>query len=344
MLERKEITALIGAGGVGKSQFELSVAICLALGQPCFGFENVAGGPQRTMIYNAEDSEEEMAMRIYATCSSWNVDVESVRPLLSLRSRRSFENRVSFATGGPQPTMSKRDTYWKDEFIKQATGRALVILDPLTKLSSIGGSDNTGMSFLMDVLNEIAFTSDTAMLLAQHTSKPGIASSNGYAGNVDASRGASAITDSVRAAFTLMGPTDEDVSLYGMHADRNMYLRLDAAKMNHAEKSNEPVWMKRDVVRAPNNELIAALKQYNMNDRIAEQRRKVGDIIEAVITNNKSLSLTAAAKHYREVNILASKEPLRTTTQKIEHLLPLLPSSGNRIVQRPDGDLEIERG
>jgi hypothetical protein len=263
VLVRGEVTALLAPGGAGKSLLGLVMAVHLALGEDFLGHANCVG-KARSIIYNAEDSIGEMSMRLHAICTVMKVPFDEVRPYIMLisgkRDRDSKESgtRLRFVSGGPQPA---RNDEAVQAFIALASDPtlAMVSFDPLNKLHTGNGNDNVHMTFVMDVLEYIAEETDTAVLLAHHTSKGSAAFKR--SGNADISQGASAVKDSARTVMTLGPPEDEDASRYALRPnERAALLRLDGAKANRGVLSPEPIWLRKVGVKLWNGEDVGALE------------------------------------------------------------------------------------
>jgi hypothetical protein len=280
MLIKGEVTALIAPGGVGKSQIGIMMAIALARGVDFLTFRNpMAGTPQRTIIYNAEDSLQEMSMRLYAQCIVDEIDPASVAPYIMLISGKEENAQFRIALGS-------RDVLQYNEAAAEVIatragdfGAQLAILDPLAKIHTTSESDNGLMSQVMVLLERFARKLGAAILLLHHASKASGAA--GLAGNVDASRGASAIKDSARAAFTLSPPLPADVAALAIPARKVMrYLRLDDAKMNRGLMSAAPVWMEKHSVTLPaTGEEIGAFSYVAMEEVSMDRLRGIADIL-----------------------------------------------------------------
>lgn len=271
ILVRGEVTALLAAGGVGKSLLGLVTAVHLALGRPFLGHENCVG-PAKSVIYNAEDSLAEMSMRLHAICTVMQVPFDQVQPHIRLISGKRDRQtgvagvRLRIVTGGNQPT---RDDEAVQSLISAARepGVALIALDPVNKLHTVNGNDNIAMTFVMDVLEFIAEESDTAVLISHHISKP--SAGRRTAGNADASQGAAAIVNGARTVLTLAAPEDEDAARYALRPqERQMLIRLDGAKNNRGLLGSEPVWLRKVGVKLWNGEDVGALEEvHDMRDR-----------------------------------------------------------------------------
>lgn len=287
IMVRGEVTALLAAGGVGKSLLGLVMAVHLALGRPFLGHENLVG-PAKSVIYNAEDSLAEMSMRLHAICTVMRVSFEQVQPFIRLISGKRDRVagtpgvRLRIVTGGNQPM---RDDEAVRALIEAARDPdvALVSLDPLNKLHTCNGSDNIAMTFVMDVLELIAEESDTAVLLAHHISKP--SAGRRTAGNADASQGAAAIVNGARTVLTLATPEDEDVARYALRPqERSLLVRLDGAKNNRGLLGPEPVWLRKVGVKLWNGEDVGALEEVrDIRDRRDDLHKLIARLGAAAI-------------------------------------------------------------
>ena len=309
LLMRGEITALAATGAAGKSLVSLTVAAHLALGRDWAGFKLAAPGePGRSLIYNAEDSQEEMARRLYACCSQLNVDPATVTPSMSLVSGKSLAKKMRLVEMTREGPKVNEEAAWTLANVCFHQGISLLVLDPLVKLHrGLNESDNGQMDVVMELLADIAAKAGVAMLLAHHLAKPGMAGTASYVGNVDAMRGAGNIATSARAAFTLAGPTEDDVSRYNLtRQQRDRLVRLDDAKMNLALKSGEPVWLEKHTILLPNGDEVGALGPADMAGRIEANRGVLADSLYA-----EMVSRGAASMSLREATaILQDMDPI----------------------------------
>lgn len=274
-LMRGEITALAAAGAAGKSLAAITAAVHLALGRDWLGFR-LHGGPQNSMLINAEDNLEEMSRRLYALCFALGVDAAEVVPRIALVSGKTKSAKVKLARMGRDgPELVLEDV---NALLNVCYHQQIVMLgvDPLVKMhSGLSENDSSHMDLPMEALASIAAEGNLAILLALHLAKPGIAGTAAYVGNADAIRGSSNIITSARAAFTLAGPTEDDVSRLNLTRDqRERLVRLDDAKMNLSLKSGEPAWLEKRTVLLPNGDEVGALLPADMSLR-AEANRGV---------------------------------------------------------------------
>ena len=337
-LLRQEVTVLVATGGIGKSQLALSVAVCLALGLPeFFGFRNHwRDTPQKSIIYNAEDSRKEMSMRLHAICLFMQIDPALISPHIALISGKDI--RMKLLVGGHQPTMDEQAKQVLSHLMQAARKHkvAMIGLDPLNKLHEIMESDNNHMGRLMELMSKIATKADCGLLLAHHTAKPGNASSAAYAGSANSARGAIEIINGARTAFTLSNPTEADILNMGLDADqRRYYLRLDDAKSNRTLLGDEPVWIKKTSIDLPNGEQVGAFGEVNIKSVSEAYRQTVAEAIAANLNSNgtATMSLGEAVALFRKIDPLSAQMSAQQARLAIERLLakPVEVSAGGSV-------------
>lgn len=287
IMVRGEVTALLAAGGVGKSLLGLVAAVHLALGRPFLGHENCVG-PAKSVIYNAEDSLAEMSMRLHAICTVMQVPFEQVQPFIRLISGKRDRQanvqgvRLRLVTGGQNPERNDEAVRSLIE-IARDPDVAMVSLDPLNKLHTCNGSDNIAMTFVMDVLEFVAEEADVALLISHHISKP--STGRRTAGNADASQGAAAVVNGARTVLTLAAPEDEDAARYALRPqERHLLIRLDGAKNNRGLLGPDPVWLRKVGVKLWNGEDVGALEEVlDMRDRRDDLHKLIARMAAATI-------------------------------------------------------------
>lgn len=281
LLLRGEITTLIAPGGIGKSLLQLVVAAHLAVGADMFDYQNALAKPAKSVIYNAEDSLDEMSMRLLAICQTLNFDYNTVRSRITLVSGKTHL-RLRLVKGGPEMSIDKDNVAL---LLSAASDPdvALIGLDPVNKLHTCNGNDNIQMTYVMEQLETIAEMAGVAMLLSHHTSKPAFGAA-GIAGSADASQGAAAISNSSRIVMTLTAPTEDDTNRYGLTADdRRMYLRLDDAKNNRSLVTDQTMWLRKMPVRIiladAQFEELAGLDRADMHARTEHMRQGMARVL-----------------------------------------------------------------
>lgn len=285
MLMRRNITLLLASGSAGKSTVSMSLAAHLAIGLDFAG--NKAHTRCKTIIYNAEDDVYEQSRRLLAICAHESLNYNIIKSNLMLLSQEELRLDLVFKNGY---------TYEKNEaVIEQLISIAsnpdvgLLVLDPLVKIHKVDESDNVAMDYVMDVLSYIARKADVAVLALHHSTKGNMRQEQ-RVGNMDIARGASAVVNAARIAYTLMGPTSEDAELYGFKEDElHKWVRLDDAKMNMSLASNKATWFKKDGVRIASGDTVGVVKYQEVHKSKEHMMNRVVDVVyKAFMATNSS--------------------------------------------------------
>jgi hypothetical protein len=248
---RGRVTMLAGPGGVSKSTYYLMVAIAVASGRgDICGY--AVPKPDRVWVWNQEDDLQEMQRRLAAIMSFYNVSWDDLKD-------ENGELRTFVSSGVETPLIlaTRRDygvvpTAQVGEIIAEVKANRIgtLILDPLVEFHEASENDNVQMRAVVGQVRRIAQEGDCATLLATHTRKPPQASSDGFAGEMDAARGASAQLGVVRIGATIFSMSPKDAKAYQLPAGKTYrdFVRLDIAKNNLAPVLPEPIWFQREGV------------------------------------------------------------------------------------------------
>lgn len=259
MLMRRTVTLLLASGSAGKSSLSLALAAHLATGKNFAGYENTRPQqPTRTIVYNGEDDVEEQSRRLTAICTVYGLDYEEVRKHILLLSARELKLQLVTKEGSKAVR--------NDTIVTQLTQFAseaqvgCIILDPLVKLHQCDESDNAEMDAVMEAITDIAHGSNAAMLVLHHTTKISMKQEDRI-GNADIARGASAIVNAARVAFTMLNATSQDAQDYGFDdEERHRWVRLDDAKMNMSLANKVATWFHKETQMIITGDPIGVLK------------------------------------------------------------------------------------
>jgi hypothetical protein len=203
---------------------------------------------EKVAVWNQEDDLEEMQRRLAAIMQEFNIswaDLEDAegRPMLCLNS--GVDNPLMLALRSQEGVIrpSNRVAEAIADIVRQRIG--LLILDPLVEMHQAVENDNVQMRSVVSLVRDIAVQGNCAVLLATHTKKPPAASSDGFAGEMDAARGASSQFGVIRIGATLFSASPKDAKTWRMDGPHLDYVRLDIAKNNLAPRTGEPMWFKR---------------------------------------------------------------------------------------------------
>jgi hypothetical protein len=245
-LPSKAVSALVGAPGVSKSTFGLCVALTVATGNEAIlrGKDKLSGerlhsnGP--VLVYNREDTEDEMQRRLAGLCAYHQVQVG--RHSIHLASGTSAGRLVIVQRKERGPVVRAAGAAWLVDQIR-ALRPVLVVLDPLVSLSSgLDENSNDDMEALLAELRTIASAEQTTILVVHHSGKNG--KDGKLSGDMAAARGASAIMGAVRGGLTLTAMDaaggEKEGALIGLPAGR--YVVAEGVKANYAVKAAPVVY------------------------------------------------------------------------------------------------------
>ena len=237
---------LAGPGGIGKTMFELQVALAVACGGSICGglFENREGDtmkarkPGRVVLVAAEEVVEVIWHRLHAIVATLmerpellGTDADPAK-LMDLWE----QNLHIYALAGmPRVTLMDRDLAPTESFkqlMAACSGARLVILDPIRRFHDSDENDSGEMTALIQQLQELSVVNNPAVIFAHHTNR----SSNqmGLGDTADAARGSTALSNGVRWQLNLSEPTKVAARSLGIdEADRKSYVLVDIAKANY---------------------------------------------------------------------------------------------------------------
>lgn len=248
LLARGFVTGLVAPSGAGKTQFMSQIGLAVASGRgDLVGIGNIKRA--KVWIWNQEDDLTELKRRIAAarihfglkhadTAGNLRVDSGVDRPLYL--ARRGRDGRLH----------AFQDVEAVIADIRKNSIDVLLV-DPLVEFHEADENNNVEMRQVAALLRRIAVEGNCAVIIGHHTRKPDSASSQGFAGNADSGRGASALQGVTRIMSTLYAMTEKDAKAYGIgEEDRSAYVRLDGAKSNIALAAGggAPNWFKRTSV------------------------------------------------------------------------------------------------
>lgn len=340
LLMLRETTALLATGGAGKSLFTLTVAAHIAAGLDMFGYENVLRRPAKSIVYDAEDDMNEMSMRLHAICVALSLDFASVSANIALISGRDHGRVRLCQRNGHNPAVIEDSV----KMLVAAGSDPDVVfigLNPLNKLHTLNGNDNVEMTFVMECIEALAEATNTAVLLAHHTSKAQLGMRR--AGNAEVSMGAMAVINGSRNALTLTAPEDEDAARFGLSgAERRMFLRLDDAKANRHVGGDEALWLRKVPVNLWNGEDVGALDKADMHVRTEHLRKLIARVLATEMKHTRN---TGGVTVKEAVSILRGAEPMfktlsaETVKQRILSYLaePVQIETGDMIALDEDG-------
>lgn len=242
---RGDVAQCIGEPGISKSAFALRDALTVASGEPDrLGLrrpeELHADGP--VIVYNAEDSSDEMRRRLKAACTFYGLPAEQKHPIYLWSGVDSGALNILDREGERSGLKPSAGFQRLRETIKR-TGAVLVYLDPQVSLAAgINENSSEDMDALFQALAELASETGAAICVIHHTAKH----TRDAKGDMGAGRGSFAAVAKVRSAFTLVNVKGEsgDEKDWGVSAEAGL-VRLDYAKLSHSQEPRTPTLFRR---------------------------------------------------------------------------------------------------
>lgn len=323
-LERGTTGCIVGPGGGAKSALVNCIMLGVALGDASFVGFGVEGGPQPVLIINNEDTKEEITRRLTATCMANGLDRLAANGLVHVYDPADAANFLAVARDPKTKELRRTKAYGRLRDYINDCGIVLYGLDPFKSIHTGQENDNTDVDSVARAFTQLSAQTDAAGLIVHHSKKPGAAGSDGYAGDADSSRGASALINAVRRAWTLYTMSKEDGEKYGMNAgERLQHVRLDGAKGNYTPRSATPRWLRAQTVALGNGDNSFSLIRADLTDQ--EQRRKhaffahlVGRVLE--YDEGRGMPLKTAAKACLEDPLLGAGQSATTLGRRLQEM------------------------
>jgi hypothetical protein len=228
------LSSLIADGGVGKTAVRLAQLISLAIGRSLTG-EHVFRRC-RVLIVSLEDSRDELRRRVSAVMRYHSISPAGVKGWLYLWAPKGVRlverNNDGAPVEGPlKSAIEQAITRWNINVIS---------LDPFIKSHGLEENSNSEIDNVCTMLAKLAIEKNVAIDLPHHTNK-GIAA----AGDANRARGATAMKDAARLAYTLTPMSPEEAKMFGLaETERRSLVRMDSGKVNIAPPASEAKWFR----------------------------------------------------------------------------------------------------
>jgi hypothetical protein len=272
-LLRGKVSQLVADGGIGKSTYVLQGAMAIVANRPDIVGQTVHE-QTGVLVINNEDEQDEIYRRLYAARRLFGV---SEKDLARLHIYSGVEEPFIAVQRDNKGTLQPKDFEGiKKQILQNDIG--LVIADPFVEIHEGEENDNRDMNFVMRVFRKLAVECNIAVQIVHHTSKISVGSNASYAGNMNGSRGASAIVSAARVVQTLYNMSEDEAADYGVENPFE-YVRLDDAKANLSMKSRRPTWFKKTTVELMNGDEAVALKLVELASSHIEERDVIADLL-----------------------------------------------------------------
>lgn len=247
------VGTIVGAGGIGKTMLLIQLGMALATGSPAFGNPLIpCGSPGRVVLLAAEESADILSIRLHAIMK-W-LDLERAKhtsslPLADTGADSDFmalldTNLMLVPAAGESVLLVEHGvtTPFLDVLSRFCAGARLIIIDPLRRLHDGDENSSAAMTHIVQVLEDLAKRTGAAVIVAHHVGKASMF--NETTGSAAASRGSSALTDSVRWQVNLSAMSEKAASFHGFSDQKKSYACLDFSKSNYMAPQ-EAIWFRR---------------------------------------------------------------------------------------------------
>ena len=229
----------VGAPGAGKSMFSILSALSIATGQPLT--DETVHGSGKVWIHNNEDGLDELYRRIGGVLHYHSIDFSTVR-----------EN-IFVTSGLDEPLLvavKERDVVKRTAAVDQVIalirekGITHIVIDPLVSTHrGVSENANEEIEQVAEAIRHIAHETGCSIDLIHHSLKPQGRNSETQAGDMNSSRGASALIGAVRIVYTvsmMSAATEKEMKLPPGQAVR--MVRLDHGKGNYSARDPSIRW------------------------------------------------------------------------------------------------------
>jgi hypothetical protein len=233
LLLKKQVTAVIAAGGTGKSIFGLVVGLHLCAGRDLGPFKCV-GGPKRVAVLSVEEDDEELDRRLAAIRRQYGFTQEDADRLFIINIRDMPILAQAEKNGSVRGTKAMQEL----ERLLLHEQIEVFLLDPFVEVWAGNENDNSQVKSAAAIFRATARRLNAACLLTHHVKKGAVTP-----GDVDAARGGSSLAGLVRIAMTMTNMTAEDANAFQLETHKGM-VRLDNAKANYLPGGDKANWFK----------------------------------------------------------------------------------------------------
>ncbi len=261
ILLRGAVTVVIGAGGVSKSALTLALGLSVSTGRNLIGYDVLE--KTKVLIINNEDDLNELKRRLAGMVKHYGIAYGEITNNLFFTS--GYEHCFYMATSMDNKTVEPSVNipllidYIKTENI------GLLIIDPFVPTHQSEENNNKAVNDVIQIYKHVAGITDCAIAFAHHVKKGGGRDTEIYAGDVDSTRGASALTNGCRVAITLARMSEDTAKKHFIPSEEARRLvRIDSGKMNYALMDDKATWYRLESVRLNNGDYVGVPESYTL--------------------------------------------------------------------------------
>jgi len=228
---------LTSAGGAGKSMLAIQLAISLSDTTKQYNFYPFVNSKTKRgkIVYiNLEDPVDIIAKRVKRILN-FLIEHKNINNSNNYFINNIRNNLLIYPFFGINYSLYKNKTVQesvKNNLIQLATGARLMIIDTFRRLHDGNENDNGEMSEILKILENVAATTGTAILLLHHQNKATIGEENLSQAIM---RGASALADNARLVITMQTLSEKEAKKMDIDQDERLfYTKLNYAKVNYS--------------------------------------------------------------------------------------------------------------
>ncbi|MBY0260124.1 AAA family ATPase [Methylobacterium sp.] len=238
LLIRKEVSATLAPGGVGKTSLGIVEALALASGKKLLDI----APKQRcnVWIWNGEEPMEEMQRRIMAACRHFGLTPSDIDGHLFVDTADTLD--LVLATETKSGALICRPLV--NQLAEWVSGREIdaIFIDPFISTHNVNENDNNAIQKATTAWKDVARLANAAVSIAHHTRKLA-----GRDATAEDSRGAKSFSDKCRVARPLNPMSKDEAERFGIPiADRRFFFSFDPteAKMNMSAAVGGKQWFR----------------------------------------------------------------------------------------------------
>jgi hypothetical protein len=243
-LIRGAVSLMVAPGARAKTTWLLTCALACASGRSLLG-AHVYGGPKHVLYLSAEDSTNEIALRLRAAMQHYGLSDTDVSGLSVI----GAENWGLSLLGGSRGTLAIDQRGW-GALKKELDGinPDVLILDPLINLmGGVDSNDNSAAALLMGQFVALAAGRGMAVMIAHHAAKGRDPTS------AESAMGAASFVNLSRIVLSIEPLAEKDAGRLGLPPwEAKTVFRVGGTKQNYSPPNAEDRWYRTSSVEIQN--------------------------------------------------------------------------------------------
>ena len=252
---RKQVSATVGAPGVGKTHIIVAETLSKVTGRKLL-HDNPRAGPIRCWYWAGEEDEDELQRRFAAAKRHYNIMDGDIGDRLFVGSGRQRNEKLVIAKRTRNGVELLTPVF--ENMVRQIRDNGIdsLTIDPFVKSHDIDENDNNAMNQVAEAWGDVATEGNCAVSLFHHPRKTPAGAGAGQV-SVDDARGGGALIAAVRAGRTFNKMTPEEGRTAGVKTP-SAYVRIEDGKMKNAP-STDARWLHLEPLTLANGDSVAVV-------------------------------------------------------------------------------------